>query len=476
MANKKTVERLQRTIEEREKEILEVRGDLADCQKAYQAVVDGKQTIAKALANDRDAEIKRQKELLDSRLIDLGKANQRIAEMELAYDLIRSVAVKILPLEERVRAFDGAIKKFCQTCHKLCRDCPIAEVRDVPTSGEICPICNNMCTVHRPCILGKKETWTHWSNCTTCHKESCPYSAHHKGDSSLIEKLAELEHEQWRSWVYPYMARSGIPMDIQSKWGMSLCPYSELPNEEKEKDRIWARKVQEVLRTHAITLKMTVREACRQRVPLDGAEAQAIEHALTCAERETLTLRNIVQDYRTNWDAHDKELIDLRAENAIWKEKYNEATTLGGKGLSELMARVTELEGAIAAHEYHNGLRAAEERDWQRWYDTHVKKTAPEPTSSQEKPADNPVKLRKQSLEGMSGPETTRPSEYNIECPQCHDQMLDGKCTACGLTVTEDIVIDDSCCGCHDKLHARVLTNSGWMCIPCFRRIIYCME
>ena len=370
MANKKTVERLQRTIEEREKEILEVRGDLADCQKAYQAVVDGKQTIAKALANDRDAEIKRQKELLDSRLIDLGKANQRIAEMELAYDLIRSVAVKILPLEERVRAFDGAIKKFCQTCHKLCRDCPIAEVRDVPTSGE----------------------------------------------------------------------------------------------------------VQEVLRTHAIPLKMTIREACRQRVPLDGAEAQAIEHALTCAERETLTLRNIVQDYRTNWDAHDKELIDLRAENAIWKEKYNEATTLGGKGLSELMARVTELEGAIAAHEYHNGLRAAEERDWQRWYDTHVKKTAPEPTSSQEKPADNPVKLRKQSLEGMSGPETTRPSEYNIECPQCHDQMLDGKCTACGLTVTEDIVIDDSCCGCHDKLHARVLTNSGWMCIPCFRRIIYCME
>lgn len=31
---------------------------------------------------------------------------------------------------------------------------------------------------------------------------------------------------------------------------------------------------------------LTVREACRQRVPLDGADAQALEHALTITERE----------------------------------------------------------------------------------------------------------------------------------------------------------------------------------------------
>ena len=370
MANKKTVERLQRTIEEREKEILEARSDLADCQKAYQAVVDGKQTIAKALANDRDAEIKRQKELLDSRLIDLGKANQRIAEMELAYDLIRTVAVKVLPLEERVRAFEEALLKFCQTCHKLCRDCPIAEVRDVPTSGE----------------------------------------------------------------------------------------------------------VQEVLRTHAISLKMTIREACRQRVPLDGAEAQAIEHALTCAERETLTLRNIVQDYRTNWDAHDKDLMTLIAknkglddENAVLRKGLRAST----EKRESLETHLDELKPLVAR------LVREPEKDYlnaEAQLLLEFIRDVPPSSSPQEKPTDNPVKLRKQSLEGMSGPETTRPDEYNIECPHCHDQMLDGKCTACGLTVTENIVIDDSCCGCHDKLHARVLTNSGWMCIPCFRRIINCME
>ena len=32
--------------------------------------------------------------------------------------------------------------------------------------------------------------------------------------------------------------------------------------------------------------RITVREACRRRMPLDGADAQALEHALTITERE----------------------------------------------------------------------------------------------------------------------------------------------------------------------------------------------
>jgi hypothetical protein len=32
--------------------------------------------------------------------------------------------------------------------------------------------------------------------------------------------------------------------------------------------------------------KPTVREACRQRLPLDGTDAQALEHALTMTEQE----------------------------------------------------------------------------------------------------------------------------------------------------------------------------------------------
>lgn len=31
---------------------------------------------------------------------------------------------------------------------------------------------------------------------------------------------------------------------------------------------------------------LTVREACRRRMPLDGTDAQALEHAITITERE----------------------------------------------------------------------------------------------------------------------------------------------------------------------------------------------
>lgn len=35
-----------------------------------------------------------------------------------------------------------------------------------------------------------------------------------------------------------------------------------------------------------MTKPITVREACRRKMPLDGADAQALEHALTMTERE----------------------------------------------------------------------------------------------------------------------------------------------------------------------------------------------
>jgi hypothetical protein len=40
---------------------------------------------------------------------------------------------------------------------------------------------------------------------------------------------------------------------------------------------------------------LTVREACRRRHPLDGADAEALEHALTITERERDEARTEVQ-------------------------------------------------------------------------------------------------------------------------------------------------------------------------------------
>lgn len=57
----------------------------------------------------------------------------------------------------------------------------------------------------------------------------------------LIERLAELEHQQWESW-----ARAVAPEVSKlrrERWKEFFKPYSSLPHEVKELDREWARKV-----------------------------------------------------------------------------------------------------------------------------------------------------------------------------------------------------------------------------------------
>lgn len=60
--------------------------------------------------------------------------------------------------------------------------------------------------------------------------------------SELIEKLAKLEHEQWVHWV-KYMAENFTKENME-RWERQIkTPYEKLSEEEKEKDRMWAKKV-----------------------------------------------------------------------------------------------------------------------------------------------------------------------------------------------------------------------------------------
>lgn len=59
--------------------------------------------------------------------------------------------------------------------------------------------------------------------------------------TALIEKLAKLEHDQWAHWTH-YMVNNLSPENI-ARWRRQIeTPYAELTEEEKEKDREWARK------------------------------------------------------------------------------------------------------------------------------------------------------------------------------------------------------------------------------------------
>lgn len=71
-------------------------------------------------------------------------------------------------------------------------------------------------------------------------------------DSDIIEGLADLAHEQWSGWIRYLFSRSTmtnegtvvIPSNLVARWQRQMhTPYRNLPDNEKESDRIEARKV-----------------------------------------------------------------------------------------------------------------------------------------------------------------------------------------------------------------------------------------
>lgn len=66
--------------------------------------------------------------------------------------------------------------------------------------------------------------------------------------NALLERLAELEHQQWWKWAENLMhTETHISNERIERWKGSMIPYSQLTEENKEHDRIWARKVLEIL-------------------------------------------------------------------------------------------------------------------------------------------------------------------------------------------------------------------------------------
>jgi hypothetical protein len=68
----------------------------------------------------------------------------------------------------------------------------------------------------------------------------------------LIEDLADLEHQQWQSWSETICQEENISPDRKERWGKYWVPYRDLSNEVQEHDRVWARKVLEVLKRHGL--------------------------------------------------------------------------------------------------------------------------------------------------------------------------------------------------------------------------------
>ena len=64
---------------------------------------------------------------------------------------------------------------------------------------------------------------------------------------NLLEKLAELEHQQWAHWT-KYMLENMTPENIE-RWKKQIdTPYEDLQNHEKVSDREWAVKALKIFR------------------------------------------------------------------------------------------------------------------------------------------------------------------------------------------------------------------------------------
>ena len=64
----------------------------------------------------------------------------------------------------------------------------------------------------------------------------------------MIEDLAELEHQQWCHWTNYFLDSMENGFSDFEKWRkQAKTKYRDLSEEDKEKDRIWARKVFECL-------------------------------------------------------------------------------------------------------------------------------------------------------------------------------------------------------------------------------------
>ncbi len=62
----------------------------------------------------------------------------------------------------------------------------------------------------------------------------------------LRERLAELEHQQWASWLN-YMKDNATDENIEEWVRKMRTSYSDLTEAEKESDRFWADKVLELI-------------------------------------------------------------------------------------------------------------------------------------------------------------------------------------------------------------------------------------
>jgi hypothetical protein len=108
----------------------------------------------------------------------------------------------------------------------------------------------------------------------------------------IIEKLAELEHQQFSSWTKYFL--ENLTEENIERWKRQInTPYSELTEKEKESDRFWARKIlpiifEEKISTQEITEIKTEIEL--SEIEIDANEITTLAEKRTAINNNSISL------------------------------------------------------------------------------------------------------------------------------------------------------------------------------------------
>lgn len=105
--------------------------------------------------------------------------------------------------------------------------------------------CGNV--LYRPPLGGLRET----------------LDARAERQAELLERLAQLEHEQWSHW-FRYTLQHLTPENLERWTKQAHTPYQDLTDAEKEKDRKWARHVMDALKGSASGKEFDVSNAASE--------------------------------------------------------------------------------------------------------------------------------------------------------------------------------------------------------------------
>lgn len=103
-------------------------------------------------------------------------------------------------------------------------------------------------------------------------------SVNKTSEGILLEKLADLEHYQWSQWTAYFL--DNLTDKNRKRWKLqALTPYCDLTGKEKESDRIWARKVIEVINKQEY-IRQIIKEAKIDQCKFDNSNIQGMSKTL----------------------------------------------------------------------------------------------------------------------------------------------------------------------------------------------------